>query len=79
MSRQTFPTKYKQYFRNVLREAMLSQTYPCLEVETVSNFIPLCYNILLLLGKGCYRGGGGEEGDYKSFGERCRRMGGEQK
>lgn len=39
---------------------MLSQTYPCLEVETVSNFIPLCYNILLLLGRGCYRGGGGE-------------------
>lgn len=74
MSRQTFPTKYKQYFRNVLREAMLSQTYPCLEVETVSTFIPLCYNILLLLGRGCYRGG--EERGYKSFGERCRRMGG---
>lgn len=56
---------------------MLSQTYPCLEVETVSNFIPLCYNILLLLGRGCYRGGGGrEEVGYKSFGERFRRMGG---
>lgn len=40
---------------------MLSQSYPCLEVETVSNFIPLCYNILLLLGKGCYRGRGGGE------------------
>lgn len=36
---------------------MLSQSYPCLEVETVSNFIPLCYNILLLLGRGCYGGG----------------------
>lgn len=51
---------------------MLSQTYPCLEVETVSNFIPLCYNILLLLG----RGGGREEVGYKSFGERFRRRGG---
>lgn len=53
MSRHTFPTKYKQYFRSVPREAVLSQNYPCLEVETVSIFIPLCYKILLsLLGGG---------------------------
>lgn len=45
---------------------MLSQTYPCLEVETVSIFIPLCYKILLSL-----LGGGGSS---KSFGERCRRI-----